>query len=205
MGFTVDGTGNCLIGGVRIVLEGGDQGLCAWSLDGIESGGGIDGLATHRAPFGASGPGQAASEGGTDPTTAVAGAHPNGVLTIDHVVVTSPDPDRTIRALQAVGLEPRRTRQHGAMRQTFFRLGPVILELVGPLAGPEDQQQRAPAPGGDGPARFWGIAFTVADLDATARLLGDRLGGVKDAVQPGRRIASLRKEAGLAVPVAFMS
>ena len=45
------------------------------------------------------------------------------------------------------------------MRQTFFRLGPVILELVGP-----------PQPDGDGPARFWGIAFTVADLDATAAL-----------------------------------
>jgi len=120
--------------------------------------------------------------------------HPNGVVAIDHVVVTSPDPARTIAALQAVGLEPRRTRDHGVMRQTFFRLGPVILELVGP-----------PAPDGDGPARFWGIAFTVADLDATARYLGDRLGTVKDAVQPGRRIASLRKEAGLAVPMAFMS
>ena len=48
MGFTVDAAGNCLVGGVRLVIEGGDQGLCAWSLDGIESGGGIDGLATHR-------------------------------------------------------------------------------------------------------------------------------------------------------------
>jgi hypothetical protein len=45
----------------------------------------------------------------------------------------------------------------------------------------------------------------VSDLDATARLLGNHLGDVKDAVQPGRRIASLRKEAGLALPVAFMS
>ena len=52
------------------------------------------------------------------------------------LVVTSPDLARTISALQAVGLEPRRTRDHGAMRQTFFRLGPVILELVGPPAAP---------------------------------------------------------------------
>ena len=29
------------------------------------------------------------------------------------------------------------------------------------------------------------------DLDACARLLGDALGAVKDAVQPGRRIATL--------------
>jgi hypothetical protein len=183
VGFTVDAAGNCLIGDVRLVLEGGDQGLCAWSLDGIDSGGGIDGLATHRA-------------GATvaAPTHASDRAHRNGVVAIDHVVVTSPDPARTINALQAVGLDPRRTRDHGAMRQTFFRLGPVILELVGP-----------PAPDGDGPARFWGIAFTVADLDATARFLGDHLGAVKDAVQPGRRIASLRREAGLSLPVAFMS
>jgi hypothetical protein len=184
VGFTVDAVGNCTIGDVRLVLEGGDQGLCAWALRGIHSGGGVDGLATHRA----TGATPAAPDRPAD------GAHANGVVAIDHVVVTSPDPARTIDALQVVGLEPRRTRDLGSMRQTFFRLGPVILELVGPRV-----------PDGDGPARFWGIAFTVSDLDATARLLGNHLGDVKDAVQPGRRIASLRKEAGLALPVAFMS
>jgi hypothetical protein len=168
-----------MVDGVRIVIEGGDQGLCAWALDGVETGGGIDGLATHRA---------------TDEPHAEAAAHANGVIAIDHVVVTSPDPARTVNALRAAGLEPRRTREHGSMHQTFFRLGRVILELVGP-----------PQPSGSGPARFWGIAFTVADLDATAALLGVDLGEVKAAVQPGRRIASLRKDAGLTVPVAFMS
>jgi hypothetical protein len=58
---------------------------------------------------------------------------------------------------------------------------------------------------GSEPARFYGIAFTVDDLDATAALLGDRLGRVKDAVQPGRRIATLRREAGAGIPLAFMS
>jgi hypothetical protein len=164
---------------VRVVIEGGDQGLCAWALEGIESGGGIDGLATHRV---------------TDEPRATSVEHPNGVVAIDHVVVTSPDPARTVNALRAVGLEPRRTREHGALRQTFFRLGPVILELVGP-----------PQASGNGPARFWGIAFTVADLDATAALLGADLGEVKTAVQPGRRIASLRMEAGVSLPLAFMS
>jgi hypothetical protein len=168
-----------MVDGVRVVIEGGDQGLCAWALDGVEAGGGIDGLATHRS---------------TDEPSAVPATHANGVVAIDHVVVTSPDPARTVHALRAVGLEPRRTREHGAMRQTFFRLGRVILELVGP-----------PQPSGTGPARFWGIAFSVADLDATAALLGTDLGEVKDAVQPGRRIASVRREAGLTVPLAFMS
>jgi hypothetical protein len=162
-----------------VVIEGSDQGLCAWALDGIESGGGIDGLATHRV---------------TDEPRTEAVAHSNGVIAIDHVVVTSPDTVRTVGALRAVGLEPRRTREHGAMRQTFFRLGPVILELVGPSLA-----------SGSGPARFWGIAFTVADLDATAARLGADLGQVKAAVQRGRRIASLRKEAGLSLPIAFMS
>jgi hypothetical protein len=45
----------------------------------------------------------------------------------------------------------------------------------------------------------------VADLDATAALLGDLLGAPKVAVQPGRRIATVRADAGLGVPVAFMS
>ena len=55
------------------------------------------------------------------------------------------------------------------------------------------------------PARFWGITFTTADIDAAAELLGDKLGRVKDAVQPGRRIATVRTEAGLGLPVALIS
>jgi hypothetical protein len=50
------------------------------------------------------------------------------------------------------------------------------------------------------------LAYTVQDLDATARLLGENLGRVKDAVQPGRQIATLRhKEFGMSVATAFMS
>ncbi|HKG35840.1 MAG TPA: hypothetical protein VKA89_05320, partial [Solirubrobacterales bacterium] len=57
----------------------------------------------------------------------------------------------------------------------------------------------------DGPAAFWGITLAVEDLDGCARALGDRLGEVHDAIQPGRRIASLRRSAGLGVPVALIS
>jgi hypothetical protein len=45
----------------------------------------------------------------------------------------------------------------------------------------------------------------VADLDVLAERLGDHLGAVHDAVQPGRRIASLGRTAGLGQAVAFMS
>ncbi len=81
------------------------------------------------------------------------------------------------------------------MRQVFFRLGEVILEVIG-----------APDKSGEGDAGFFGLAHTVADLDAVAKLLGPALGNVKDAVQPGRRIATLRhRDVGMSVATAFMS
>ena len=76
----------------------------------------------------------------------------------------------------------------------ILTLGPVILEVVA-RAGEA----------GEGPASLWGFTVVVEDLDALAARLGDRLGPVKDAVQPGRRIATVRREAGLGVPLAFMS
>ena len=111
--------------------------------------------------------------------------HPNTTTSIDHVVVASPDLDRTTEAFGAVGIELRRTRDAGRMEQRFFRIGEVILELIGP-----------PGAHGDGPATFWGLALTVADLDAAAdRRSATHLGPVTDAVQRGRRIATLRHEA----------
>jgi hypothetical protein len=46
---------------------------------------------------------------------------------------------------------------------------------------------------------------TVEDLDALAGRLGERLGEIHPAVQSGRRIATLRKAAGLSPKVAFMT
>lgn len=80
------------------------------------------------------------------------------------------------------------------MRQAFFRLGEIVLEVVGP---------REPA--GEGAPRFFGLAWTVRDLDETAASLAERLHPPKDAVQPGRRIATLDKAAGSSVAMAFMS
>jgi hypothetical protein len=46
----------------------------------------------------------------------------------------------------------------------------------------------------------------VDDLDAAHELLGDdRISAPKDAVQPGRRIATVRAEVGLGLPVALMT
>jgi len=115
------------------------------------------------------------------------------------VVLATPDCDRTIAAFEVTGLAARRTRHidtYGSpMRQTFFRAGEVIVELVGPEA-----------PSGDGPAGFFGLALTVADLETTGDYLGDGMGAPKDAVQPGRRIATLRhRDLGMSVAIALMS
>ena len=50
--------------------------------------------------------------------------------------------------------------------------------------------------------RFWGLTVAVPDVDALAGLL---LGEVRDAAQPGRRIATVRRDAGLAIALALIS
>jgi hypothetical protein len=186
LGFAV-ADGRCVVDGVVHVLTGADtgRGIREWALDGvgIPADGCIDGLVTH---------------GAVRDGLAGGSAHPNGVTTIDHVVVATPDIERTVGALGAAGLTVRRWRDsetYGTgMRQAFFKLGTVILEVVGP-----------PSAMGGGPAGFFGLAFTVADLDATAAFFGARLNPAKAAVQPGRRIATLGKAAGSGVAMAFMS
>ena len=120
------------------------------------------------------------------------GAHPNGALAIDHVVALTDDMDRTLAALEQAGLEVRRIRvpPEAHVRQAFIHLRSMILEVV------EVE--------GDGPA-MWGVTVSVADLDACVRELGPLLGTPRDAVQSGRRIATVRPEAGLPIALAFMT
>ena len=129
--------------------------------------------------------------------------HRNGVTRIDHVVAFSPDLDRTVGVLRAAGLDLRRIREGptaaGAQRQAFFRVGEPVLEVI------EHPPTTPAAADLDAPARFWGLAFLVEDIEASARFAGDLLGDVRDAIQPGRRIATFRREAGLGLPVALMS
>lgn len=181
LGFAAGG-GGFQVGNVRVRLApDAASGLVGWSLRGVTSSE-LDGL-------------PAAPPGGTPPRPPA--QHPNGALSIDHVVVTTPDLERTLDALAGAGLRLRRRRQAGTseapVHQAFFRVGEVVLEVV--------QHPGVEA----GPARFWGMVFTVADIEACAAALGERLGDVRDAVQPGRRIATVRREAGLPLPVALMS
>jgi len=200
LGFTVGDDDVARVGRVGIRLAGaGDKrgrGILGWTLATGAPAGDVDGLPTDYAVAPDDGPG--ADDGPVHAGPAPAPPpppHPNGVVSIDHIVVMTPDLDRTTEALGAVGLEARRTREAGGgRRQRFFRLGEVILEVVGPAA-----------PAGDGPATFWGLALTVADIDATAAHLTGRIGAPKTAVQNGRRIATLRAGDEVSVPIAVMS
>lgn len=168
LGFALDGD-QLSVGPIHVQLGAAGDGIVGWSLPEV------DGLPTVA--FGA-------------PPSAPA-SHPNGAVGIDHVVVATPDFDRTAAALEAAGMPLRRVvRRPDGARMGFRRLGPAILELV--------EATDAPSP------HFWGLVVVVEDLDALARRLGDLLGPIKPAVQPGRRIATLRESAGVGQPVAFM-
>ncbi len=117
-------------------------------------------------------------------------------LGVDHVVVNTPDLERTSLALhEATGAELKRIRDAGnGMRQGFHRMGDVIVEIVSTPSMPK------------GNASLWGFVLNVADVNEAADYLGpDVLSPPKPAVQKNRLIATFRSGAGLGVPVALMS
>ena len=141
LGFAVS-DGTCTIGGVELELAGSSagSGIVGWTLEG-DWPAEMDGIATLS--------GAAASA--TPSTASRPASHPNHVTSIDHLVVSTPDLDRTIEALLAAGLELRRIREIGkGIRQAFFWIGAVIIEVVGPQGEP-------------GPSRLWGLAFNTIE------------------------------------------
>jgi hypothetical protein len=186
-GFTVAADGRSRVGAVELRIGGPGQGLLGWTLTG-EGDGDLDGIPTERTAHGGGG---AFAPDQSPP-------HPNTALSVDHVVVRSSYPQATFAALTDAGMLLRGERVTGAadgrLRQGFFRHGEAIVEVVGP------EPPLAPAP-----SALWGLTVTVADLDACAALLGERLGAIRPAVQPGRRIATVARETGLGVPLAVMS
>jgi len=183
-----NGSPGCQLGSVQIQFNAtGAQGILSAVVFGLH--GMIDSL-------------QFDTENGLSPThnnAHLPSIHPNGVSRIDHLVVTTTDCDRTTDAFEANGILPRRVRTFGddgsKMRQTFFWLGDVILELVGPHAS-EDKGQ----------TKFWGLALISDDLRTTADYLGSRCTPIKPAVQSGRKITTIKtREIGITTPLAVMS
>jgi hypothetical protein len=182
LGLTVgaDGLVPFLFTSLRIV--DGDPGIHGWALSGVDvSRRDVDGLPTTvvDAP---------------QPTLA---EHPNGAIELDHLVVLTGSLERTCAAIEdATGAPLKRVRDLGATRQGFHRVGRggLVVEVVERREIDEDR------------ASFWGLVINVADLNAAVGLAGPALvGAPKEAVQPGRRIATVRHEAGLGLAVAMMS
>lgn len=183
-GFDVGADGTCILGDIRMRLTGvgGTKGMTAWVLADAPDPTvrDIDGLSTAHA---------------SSDDVVVATAHPNGITSIDHLVVNTPDLERTCAAIEAAtGAPLKRIREAGAMRQGFHRLGSLIVEVVTHPGVVRDR------------AEFWGLALNADDLDAMYAHCGDAaMSAPKDAVQAGRRIASFREPAGLGLPVAVMT
>lgn len=130
--------------------------------------------------------------------------HPNGASSLDHVVLITDSLERTSAAVEErFGLPQRRVREghdgRGPVRQAFHRFGRVdgipgcIVEIV-------------ESPRTLGPTALFGVVVIVAELDALCAELGpDLIAPPKPAVQPGRSIATVRRAAGLATPVALMT
>ncbi|HEX4983568.1 MAG TPA: hypothetical protein VFV63_17815 [Ilumatobacteraceae bacterium] len=182
LGLTVgaDGLVPFLFTSLRIV--DGEPGVRGWALSGIAPAiREIDGLPTTA----------------VDASPPAIAQHANGAVELDHVVVLTGSLERTCGAIaDATGAPLKRVRELGDTRQGFHRIGRggVIVEVV----------ERGEL--GDDAASFWGVVINVSDLDAAVSLAGPELmGEVRDAVQPGRRIATVRSEAGLGLPVAMMS
>jgi len=174
------------IGATRLAFEppsGGSGAISGWTLRGVGSAD-LDGLATAL----------------VGPPVRPPASGPDAVPRVDHVVIFTPRLERTIEAFESAGVRCRRIREVGPadrrLRQAFFRFGEVIAEVV---EAPEEQAGRA------GAARFWGLTLAVPDLERVAGDLGERVGSIRDAVQPGRRIATVRERAGLGIPVALIS
>jgi catechol 2,3-dioxygenase-like lactoylglutathione lyase family enzyme len=119
------------------------------------------------------------------PLSAATAASP--VLGLDHVVITTEDPERAAALYGArLGLDMALDRTHQDWGQLmFFRCGDLIVEVV-----------KRPVAGGDRTHdKLWGLSWRVADLDATrARLTqaGIETSEIRLGRKPGTRVMNVR-------------
>ena len=158
----------------------GQPGLAGWAFSGIPDVGDVAGFPTEV----------------VDASSPMFASHELGASQLDHVVIFTGSMDDVSEAIEArTGCERKRVRDLGEMQQGFHRIGRggLIVEIV----------QHADR---DRSTEMWGLVLIVDDLDAACALLGeDRISAPKEAVQPGRRIATIRQEVGLGTAVALMS
>ena len=199
--------------------------VASWEALGFDVADGVVALANGAIEFGTGTPGLSAIGASdiSDPLVVdglvvepgrprPATAHPNGARSIDHVVVMTDSLDRTSEAIEsALGLERRRLRETETVRQAFHRFAdPADPAGAGDPLDPAATRQRGcilelvENPRLAQP-QFWGLVVIVDDLDALHGAHPDLVAPPKTAVQPGRRIATARREADLGTAVAFMT
>lgn len=123
------------------------RGITGWAVEGLPAGESVHGIPNHTALH-------SSSQSGAPRH------HRNSVRKIDHIVISSPDLARTEADMRAkLGLAPLRTRKvpKTGMVQVFYRLGTVVLEVVGEGGG-----RASP-----GKCSFWGLALRVDNIDQT--------------------------------------
>jgi catechol 2,3-dioxygenase-like lactoylglutathione lyase family enzyme len=119
------------------------------------------------------------------PHSAATSAAP--ILGLDHVVVSTEDPERAAALYGArLGLDMALDRSHQDWGQLmFFRCGDLIVEVVKrPVAGSDETHDK-----------LWGLSWRVADIDATrARLVaaGLDVSELRAGRKPGTRVMSVR-------------
>jgi catechol 2,3-dioxygenase-like lactoylglutathione lyase family enzyme len=124
-------------------------------------------------------------EGAAPVSTVVADAPMTG---LDHVVVTTPDPERAAALYGArLGLDMAldRTNPQWGSRLMFFRCGDLILEVMHNLKDGV----------GAGPDRLWGLSWRVAEIAATrARLVaaGLNVSDLRTGRKPGTQVFTVR-------------
>lgn len=120
------------------------------------------------------------------PRSAATAAAP--IVGLDHVVVSTPAPDRAAALYGArLGLEMTldRTNPDWGARLMFFRCGDLTVEVV----------HRLKPGAGDSPDTLWGLSWRVADIDpARARLAaaGIDVSDVRTGRKPGTRVFTVR-------------
>ncbi len=135
----------------------------------------------------------------------VASAHPAAmpgeVSALDHVVISTPNPDRAAALYGArLGLDLRldRTAEEWKTRFLFFRTGGLTFEVIHRLG-----ETREP----DAPDTIWGLTWAIGDIEAAR----DRLAGaglsvsdIRTGRKPGTRVFTVR-DGTLGVPTLFIT
>ena len=123
-----------------------------------------------------------------------AGGPPEAALhAVDHVVVNTPDADRSIRLFgdaMRIRLALDRDAPQWGARMLFFRLGGITLEVVQRYG-----KDGALASVDNGDAAYWGMAFRTANVEAAQARLAEAdvdVSEVRKGRKPGTRVCTVR-------------